>query len=234
MQKKIIVRRAKKRDLDSLVSIVRECFPDQIRWQVCYLSKKYWNAALDSSSCEIWIWLVNDEAAGFSQIVIDICAWEKVKRDLEYGTAIRLFAMITRPRLFFLKIRRKILILKNRQKKKTDYNGFTTLNATQKHMRYSTRSLYSTHFQYGGIYSDPEKLIWHELAAVLPCFRKLWLSIQIIRYCEKRAKKLQRYEICGVVEEIREHWCWMHERLGYEIANSERGRHTYVKFLSKE
>lgn len=233
-QKQITIRRAEKGDIDALNRICRQCFPDNTRWQVGFLAEKFWNGALELPSSETWIWLANDEAAGFSHIIVDLGAWAKEKRDLGFGRAARLFALATRPRLFLQKIQKRIRLALYERKGETQTGGSEMSMMGRAFECFNQNSLKSPLIHYGGIYADPSKIIWVERAAVLPHYRKLGLALQIMRFSEERAKKLGRSAICGVIEAVNEPWRWMHERFGYVITHTKSGRYTYTKILGGE
>ncbi|NIO21769.1 MAG: GNAT family N-acetyltransferase [Candidatus Aenigmarchaeota archaeon] len=205
-KKQITVRRAEQGDIDALVRICRECFPASVKWQSGFFARKFWSSALRFPSSETWIWLVNDQAAGFSQIVIDEGAWAEEKRERGVGLAPLLLALVTHPRLIVLKIKKKIQLARHEDRRETQ----------------------------SGIRAEPGKRIWVERVAILPYYRKLGLALQIMNFSEERAMSLGRHAIRGVIEVINEPWCWLHERFGYVVTRSRPGLYTYTKILGSE
>jgi ribosomal protein S18 acetylase RimI-like enzyme len=228
----ITVRKAVITDLDSMVKIAKICFPDRFILQSIYLSKKYWKVALESNSNEIWIWEINKQIAAFSLIITDLISWnqEKIKSN-HYNLAIRLFALIMSPKFIFIKIKKKIWIFKYASgKRKQAKNIFIRNEINNPEVRLKPTNDQSL-FYYGGIYSNPENLVWIEFVAVSPNYRQHGLALQIIRLNENRALTLGRKEIYGVIEAIITPWWMMHERLGYKRIHEGSNRYTYRKIL---
>ena len=227
------VRKATTEDIGALVSITKECFPDQIGWHVDHLSEKYWSGVLKSPSSEVWLWIVDGNRAAFSHIITDIPSWVKEKKKYEYGIMTKLFAFVTHPALIPMKIRYKM----------NDGNGDNLFipsmvdvgNSNYKdYIKLQNNDPFSDHcLYYGGIYFDPEKIMWVELAGVLPAFRKYGLALRIISYSNKRAQNLGREVICGVIKIKNKSWCFLHERTGYVVVYNDSKRLTFAKFQQR-
>jgi len=236
-EEQITVRRAAKGNIDGLIRITRECFPDHIPWQVSFLARRYWEGILKSPSCETWIWLSNGEAKGFSQILIDVAAWIEERRRLENGflvLAARLFGLVAQPWLIVRKIQKKIRVAQYKKKHQPEYDESCTSRIRKGSERADPNPLDSAPICYGGIHLHSGDLIWVERVGILRSCRKLGLAVQIVRFSEERAMKLGRNAIYGVIEAINEQWCWLHERFGYVVTHSEGGRHTYTKILDNK
>ena len=236
-QEQITVRRAAKGDVDGLIRITRECYPDRIPWQVGFLARRSWKGILKAPSCETWIWLANGEAAGFCQIVIDVGAWIEERRSWENGPlvfAARLFGLVVHPWLIVRKIQKKIRVAQYKKKRQTPYDEPCTSTIKKRVEHADPNPLNSPLIYYGGIYLDPRDLIWAERVCILPSYRKLWLAVQIERFIDERAMKLGAYAICAQSEAINEEWCRLHERFGYVVTHSKGGRHTYTKILDSK
>ena len=225
----IAIRKATIEDIGALVSITKECFPDHIGWHVDHLSEKYWIGVVNSPSSEVWLWIVEGNRAAFSHIITDIPLWVEEKKRYEYGIATKLFSLLTHPALIPMKIRYKI----NESKGNNVYvpvNIDVKNNVLNEYINSrSNDSLNNRCLYYGGICFDPEKVMWVELAGVLPAYRKYGLALRIIRYSNKRAENLRRKIICGVIELNNKSWCFLHERTGYVSVYNDAKHSTFAK-----
>ncbi|MBT8386430.1 MAG: hypothetical protein KJO12_03375, partial [Ignavibacteria bacterium] len=110
----VIKRLADHSDLDSLVNITKINFEDQALYQFSSLSRKYWNIALETESTEIWVWEIDGEIAALALIITDLETWNMVKqRWTNYNPAIRYFAYLLLPKTLFIKIKKRLRIIKD-------------------------------------------------------------------------------------------------------------------------
>jgi hypothetical protein len=226
-RKQVSFRKAGIEDINALINITKACFPDQIRWQLQALSRKYWEGALNSSNSKIWIWTVDGEKAGFTQILLDIDGWIKEKKAYDYKLFTKIYSMFLKPKLVIGKLKERIKE-KNLENLYLPPRNICESEAILGRIA-PTRHTGSTF--YGGITVDPEKVMWFELAGVLPGCRKYGIAMLSLQQAEKLARETGKQAICGVIKSSIKSWCLLHERFGYSVVASNKGRFTFVKSL---
>jgi GNAT superfamily N-acetyltransferase len=232
-QKISILRRpSEKSDINSLVKICKECFPENVLWNTEFLSRRFWNMAVGSNSNEIWVWQINGEIAAFSQNITDLVSWsqEKIKFN-QYSSATKILMLLLKPNLLYHKLKLKLWMI-HYFREQNGRNGDSKTPRQLHHSKGGEEFRNSqTQIYYGGIYADPQRLLWIDYVAILPKFRNYSLTFQIIKFNEERALSLGRKEIYGVIHARIKVWWTLHERLGYQRINEESGRYTYGKML---
>jgi len=227
----VSVKKASAGDLDTLVSMTRVCFPDEIAWNVRPLAAKFWKGVLESPSCETWIWIVGNSPAAFCHLVVDVEMWAGEKPRYDYGLATKLWRLIANPDVLIRKIKKKL----NPPQAEDIYKPSEDASMKENYERCagfmsSTLSSNET-LLYGGLEFNPSEVMWVERAGVLPEYRKHALAIRVIQFSNKRAKELQRSAVCGMIEMVKKPWCFLHERFGYGAVHYDKGRYTFLKVL---
>ena len=103
----ISLRIATASDLPSLYKICRESFPASARWSTnSGGAKKWWEGAIASKSCEVWVALRSQYVVGFTVLVLDELQWaHDMPMQSEFMSRVKrgLSLMIT-PRVLIRKI----------------------------------------------------------------------------------------------------------------------------------
>lgn len=229
---RIKVLKADGDDIDTLVMITGICFPEQILWSNERLARRFWEAVMETAASETWIWNVDDKPAAFSHIIIDLDQWAKEKKAQEYGLLTKLKSVARKPSILFEKITRK---RKGRDKDQS-YTYSTDARVSEELTIWIGSDVNGdiSNFRYGGIYLNPEKVLWVERAGILPDYRNFGLSMHLMRHSEKVAREHGRSAICGVIQSHNKAWCLLHERFGYQAVKTGPGKYTFIKRLKSQ
>lgn len=163
-----LIRRATQYDMDALLDICHNSFPDSLRWQSPRsLGRKWWDATLTSRSSETWVCLKNGEMAGFCVLITDEDEEAKDSRQRNGSFLDKLFSVVTHPKLAFFKIWKKIkaaiAIASNHSKPKAAHSRID------------------------------ENPVWLGLIAVSPRIRGQGLAKQMLYFCGDRTFQLNRH-----------------------------------------
>ena len=226
---KINVVKAGEADIDTLVMITGICFPEQILWSNERLARRFWEAVMKTDASETWMWNVDDVPAAFSHIIIDLEQWAKEKKAQEYGLLTKMKSVAKNPSILLEKIATK---RKGRDKDQS-YTHPTDSRMGEELTTWIRSDVNGdmSNFRYGGMYLNPENVVWVERAGILPDYRNFGLSMHLMRHSEKIARELKRSAICGVIQSHNKAWCLLHERFGYQAIQTGPGKYTFIKRL---
>ena len=203
-----LIRRATQYDVDVLLDICHNSFPDSLRWQSPrFLGKKWWVAVLASSSSETWVCLQGGEIAGFCVLITDEDEEAKAGRQRNGSFFDKLFAVVTHPKLTFFKIQKKI----------------SAVMATA-----------SSHSKPKAAHSRIEKRTWLGLIAVAPHRRGRSLAKRMLRFCEGRTSELNRHVMNLRVDQDNKPARSLYERTGFVCTSQKSIDCIYTRVVSQQ
>lgn len=203
-----LIRRATQYDMDALLEICHNSFPDSLRWQSPQsLGRKWWDATLTSSSSETWVCLKNGEIAGFCVLITDEDEEVKVGRQRNGSFFDRLFAVVTHPKLTFFRIQKKIGVVMA-----------TAGNHSEPKAAHSRID---------------ENPVWLGLITVSPRMRGQGLAKQMLRFCGDRTLQLHRQAIKLRVDQDNKPARSLYERTGFVCTSQTPADCIYTKVWSR-
>lgn len=105
----LIVRKAESSDIDELIEISRQGFPEAVRWQIPrFLSRKRWAEILESEIAETWICSLNGRIAGYVILLKDNTVSIVKKYHYDRYVLRKCYYHLLCPRLIFKKLVKKI------------------------------------------------------------------------------------------------------------------------------
>lgn len=201
----LLIRRAKLEDIDTLVDICRETFPDAIEWRAPRFSaRKSWCHALTSAASETWVCSTNGEVAGCVTLVTDEAAHAREKRKRAGGFLAKSLTLVTCPRLLFLRI----------FKRKLGWPG------SPEKCRSTVKSAPSQ-----------EQRTWIEPMAVSPHMRRKGLAKKMLEHCEKRTLELNRDTVKLLVDLDNRAAIELYEKWGFVRVHQTSAGYVYAKIL---
>ncbi|MBN2590382.1 MAG: GNAT family N-acetyltransferase [Sedimentisphaerales bacterium] len=200
----IIIRRAVHDDIDALVHISRISFPDLLIWCTEKHARKTWNCFIKSEFQEVWVCQFNHEVVAIFRLVKDINKIKEEIQELKPGLIPALCYLITRPRILYEKIIRKI-----NNKKSTDIIYDKKTNELAKNS------------------------IWCYSVAVLPKMRNQSIGSKMISVCEKRGFESGYDSIKIFIKKNNKDSIRFYERLGFtKVAKIKSDLYIYIRMLS--
>ncbi len=200
-----ILRQATLNDMEALLAICREGFPNSMRWRgrKCP-GEKWWQLVLTCSGAEAWVFRREGCVVGVMAFISNLEEWNaKLKKTR--SPILRLLTIIRRPGLVVRRVHKKLSCLQN-----------------------STGSSVKAK----DIYVDPRKLIWMEIMTVLSAHRRQGLARRLIECCQERTIELKRDAIkLNIVPNPSVEKLF--ESMGYIRTNRGRSGYIYTKILKE-
>jgi len=204
-----IIRRANQGDIQALLDICGESFPDSLRWQSPRtLGRKWWDATLTSSSNETWVCIKNGEIAGFCVLVTDQNEAVTGGRAHNGSFFERLYAVLAHPKLAFFRIQKKI-------------RGVVATAGN--HSKSSP-----THSR---IDDNP---VWLGLIAVSPGTRGQGLAKEMLCFCGDRTFQLDRHAIKLRVDSDNMPARSLYERVGFVCTSQKSIDRIYTRVVTQQ
>ncbi|MBN2182928.1 MAG: GNAT family N-acetyltransferase [Sedimentisphaerales bacterium] len=206
--KDIFIRRAGHEDIDSLVEICKKNFRDTIVWQVPrYFQKKRWEHILSSDAAETWLYMASGKTAGLVTLIFNTAVYKQKMRNINGGILKKLCFSLMCPRLFFLKVFKKIhsIAFKNGRK------SSVTLNEPH-----------------------PEKYTWIEPLAVLPDMHRKGIATKLLEHCKTRTLQLKMSGIKLLVKPVNTKAINLYEKLGFKCTGHYTYTDIYTLTLREE
>lgn len=199
----IEIRHATLRDIDNLVRIHRECFPEEVLYQVPKsYAKRWWSFLLSSDSVEVYVVSINGKVAGFSTLKIDALTYQREKKKHKAPLLIRVYTVLVSPKIFTQIIR------------KFFYSLFSASNNTANQKNDNKYSSTCT---------------WIDPLVISSKYRRKGLAKQFLTFLDKRTVELSRKTIVSMVAINNEPSIQMHENFGYELTGHISGSYFFYK-----
>jgi ribosomal protein S18 acetylase RimI-like enzyme len=201
------MRRGTPDDVDALIDICRDSFPESLLWTgTVFSARKWWMSAIASDSCETWICLIGVKIAGFCILITATLAWESERSDRDMNLFARLLAASVSPGFVMRRIWKKIIAVRT-----------ASVN----------ESLSATSYKENG--SDA----WIGLIAVAPQMRRQGLARKMLQFCEERTLQLNRKAIKLVVLPDNRPACLLYKEKGFIRTACIPTGHVYTKILGR-
>lgn len=203
----VVIRRGTPRDVDALLQICTESFPESIRWQsLRSVGKRWWNVVLRSRAAETWICVVYGQIVSFSVIVVDGTEWATERKERRSSMMTCLFALAVGHKLILPKILKKVRLAK--------------IARTDRAHTVDTQA-------------ETGKAFWIELIAVVPHMRGQGLAKKMLLFCESRALELQRRSVGLRVDPANKAACKLYERVGFVRGKHTASGTVYTKVVGE-
>lgn len=198
------IRPAISSDLESIIRISRECFPNSPRWQgPKSLGMIWFKSALAANETEIWVGLFNEQVVCFAVIIIDEIKWAETKRERRGHLFHWLISLLANPKPTISRIREKW------------FDRFRDEKGAQVHKKHLN------------IHSR----VWLDMIAVSRHLQGKGLGKQMLSVCEKRTINLHRDGLAFNVERENVDVLKFYERCGYTCVAKRKAGCLYVKKL---
>ena len=186
----IDIRRASLKDVNDLISIHRECFPEEVLYQVPKsYAKRWWSFLLTFDSVETYVASVNGKTAGSATLKIDAPAYQREKTRHKAPFLIRVYTVVARPKIvieFYRKFLRRLISMSN------------DTTPPQHNCEYTSNCA------------------WIDPTAISGKYRRIGLARQLTIFMERRALELNRKYLVTMVAINNKPSMKLHEKIGYE------------------
>lgn len=180
------IRRAEARDIDMLSVMSRLCYPYLLRWQgPRFHNKKRWRLVLDDGYGEVWVCSSNEQIIGYITLITDLQKFEKADQEPTPGLFVRLYVLLTCPKLFITLVLRKLLSNIQRYQRRL----FVPKSGDNKIVGSETITSL-----------EERKVPWVGYVAVTPAMQGKGVATEMVRFCVQRARELGYREIWVKVE----------------------------------
>ena len=200
----IIIRRAVKDDIESLVYISKISFPNQLIWFTRDQAKKTWEHIIKSSYQEIWVCQFHDEVIAVIRLEIDEVESKKEFEEIKPGLCTILGYFISNPCILIEKIFKRII-----------------------------RKYLSNKFYYDDLKEFGINSVWCFTSAVHPKMRNKGIGTRMMNFCEARALEMGYDSIKFCIKKNNNGSIRLHERLGFIRVGEIKDQYFYIKKLSK-
>jgi GNAT superfamily N-acetyltransferase len=195
------IRQGTFNDVNELINICHQSFPESILWNGPYSqAKKWWNSAISSRSAETWICVNNSMVVGFCILITDTKGWDSEKPGRDGACYAKLFALAYCPKLV-LSYPIKYLVELLGQHSNTKANTS----------------------------SDTNDQTWIGLIAVMPNMRNRRLAKQMLQVCEDRTSQLGRHIIRLCVQPVNKAAIQFYEKTGFTHTSQTSAGLIYTK-----
>lgn len=200
------VRRASVRDVDALIEICRQGFPDSLRWHgVRPVAVNWWRAAIDTEAGETWVYAPDDVVFGFSLLITDRELWSREATRRRAGFGCALASLLMHPVRAVAVLRKRIV---------------AALAKRRNQVRASTTDV-------------PSRTTWLELIAVSPSMRGRGVARRLLEVCDDRTLEAGCTAIGLCVDTQNESAIRLYEAIGYVRGPLTGSGWSYVKSLSR-
>jgi GNAT superfamily N-acetyltransferase len=212
----ITFRRVSVADIDSLVDICRDGFPNAVCWQgPRFVARKWWKLRLKCSSSETWVCLNEGRVAGFLGLIINQSEFAKENQKNGIGLLSKTIALMFRPRIALSRIKR-LVISHTRKNKNVDV------------------SLPSNVQLPNSDFSRGRSVIWIRPMAVSQHMRRRGLGKKILRFSEIRTLALHGEVLKLNVETFNDPAIRLYEKEGFTRTSEASGYIYYTKILKRQ
>jgi ribosomal protein S18 acetylase RimI-like enzyme len=106
----VTLRLARHEDRPALTALAREAFPRTMQWGLApgWVVRWYWDGALASDHCEVWLAEGPEGPSGFASLVTDPPAWEHERRTRPGSLRVRAFLLAVRPHVWLEALARRV------------------------------------------------------------------------------------------------------------------------------
>jgi len=200
------MRRASTHDVDALIGICRQGFPDSLRWHgIRSVAVNWWTTAIDTEAAETWVHAPDDVISGVALLVIDRDLWSREGIRRKVGAGRVLASSLMHPGRAVGVLRKKIV---------------ARLAPRRNPISASTTDV-------------PARTAWLEIIAVLPSMRGRGIARRLMEVCEGRTQELGCAAIGLCVDPQNESAIRLYETMGYVRGARTCSGWTYVKRLSQ-
>ena len=199
------IRCALDKDIVFLVDVCRTSFVDSFRWNGSRsFSYRWWAAAIESSSCEVWVYLLHEQVV---LLVLDEQGYveESKKRKLRLSEAIEMLAIC--PRILGAKILK---------------NLFWCVSSSLKNYHINDDSI------------AVSSCVWIELMAVAPDVRGVGVGKRLLEFSMQRTLALDRRAVKLCVDQDNECALGLYRKYGFIITTQIKHSFRCVKLLSED
>lgn len=212
----ITFRRVSVADIDSLVDICRDGFPNAVCWQgPRFVARKWWKLRLKCSSSETWVCLNEGRVAGFLGLIINQSEFAKENQKYGLGLLSKTIALMFCPRIALARIKR-LVISHTRKNKNVDV------------------SLPSNVQLPNSDFSKGRSVIWIRPMAVSQHMRRRGLGKKILRFSEIRTMALHGEVIKLNVETFNDPAISLYDKAGFTRTSKASGYIYYTKVLNRQ
>ena len=163
------IRQGTTNDMDALIGICRDSFPDALRWQsIRFLAQRWWSVALNSYFGETWILQTKGQVSGVCVLVIDEVGWAEEKTLRCLHRPVQLLISLMYPHLLATYVR------KRREMTRIGLENSIPLEPDS---------------------FAKKKRTWIELLAVSSTKRRSGVGRKLLHLCELRTKQIGRSSI---------------------------------------
>jgi GNAT superfamily N-acetyltransferase len=215
----VLIRRAKREDIDDLTMIARSCYPDLLRWQgPRFHGRKRWRLLLDSESNEIWVSLSHGQTAGYFTLILNRQENEAINGKPRPGLFVGLYILATRPKLFINTALKKL--------KRSSKSGLCRLFGSPSN---DGKILPSEKLRR----LSEKRVPWVGYTAVAPTMRGKGVATEMLEFCIQRAVELGYREILAYVERSNTGAGALVRKFGFETTE-EMGDHFVCRAVVKQ
>ncbi|MGD8500883.1 MAG: GNAT family N-acetyltransferase [Phycisphaerales bacterium] len=202
-----LIRRAKLEDIERLGEICRKSFPYTVEWQApTFMVRKRWEQIMSSNAAETWVASRNSKIDGLAVLITEPCAYKQQMGEHSSGLLLRICAHMFCPRLFFLKVLRRVL---------------KPLPRTQQHA--------------DTIQANPlSRDIWIEPIAVAPEARRGGVGTRLLQHCRQRAAELKKDGVKLQVRRSNTQASKFYEKVGFVCTRRGAYADTYRMKVTEE
>jgi len=203
-----VIRRGTPDDMDSLIDICHDSFPESLLWNSPrFFGRKWWKSVIASKSGEAWICINGERIAGFCVLITNTGRWNSEKSGRDMNLFALLLAAAFSPRFAIRRVREKIA-------------GIGIASADE--------SLSTTPCNDNG--TDT----WIGLIAVSPQMRGRGFAKKMLQFCEERTLQLHRNAIKLVVIPSNKSACRLYEGQGFIRTTYSSIGYVYKKVPGKQ
>jgi ribosomal protein S18 acetylase RimI-like enzyme len=200
----IIIRRAVKEDIESLVDLSRISFPNLLAWCTRSQARKTWEHIINSEYQDVWVCQFNNEVVAVIRLETDLNKNKEIMKDAKPDLYTVLVFLILHPWVLIEKIVKRII------------------------RKYSRDKLYCDDLKEFG-----KNSVWCFTSAVHPKMRNRGIGSRMMCFCEVRALELGYDSMKFCIKKRNKGSIRLHERLGFIRVGEIKDEYFYIKKLAK-
>jgi len=202
------IRQATLADLDQLLEVCRQSFPESLRRQANRLARRWWKAVIVTKTAETWVVEQDGHIRAFCVLVKDEILWLKEAALRSSSIMLNLFSALRHPLASCHCVSRML----NR--------------ALRKIAKPAPQAPMPSEW-------SPRMRTWVEMIATRPDSRGRGLARRLLEQCDVRAKELGRKAVGLRVESDNTAAKSLYEKCGYVRLRSDSRGDVYANFLEK-
>lgn len=207
-EEKVEISRVGENSIQELIELCRVNFPDSLWWFGPVAGRSWWMRMLAAPSAEVYIMYVDRKPAGFFLIVSELKSFSAYMNEITLRERVlfglRYFGLILHPGLVLPSVRKLM--------KKTEKREYITWQDK----------------------IAPERVVWGDLHAISPEYRRAGLAKQFMRFIEQRMFELKKDAFLGNVEPDNIKIIKMVESLGYRKMGQTASGLVYGQIFQKD